>query len=412
MSQRQGLLAPSQVPFMSVVLAAAIVWTASCSDRPTGIPGPLAAANDCALTSRGSARSVHGPRASFLCGGGGGTTPFDNTIFALAGQDNHDRNPVVYQTVGELSPTWYRAILIWKKMAPTGGTFDTAYLNTMHLLVDSMGARGINVYFHVMATPPWAQHCMDIGNGVYRLIEDPTSACAYDENSPPSPDLWIAWQSFTGAMVREFAGAGGHRAVTHWAFGNEPNDGFMVNATKPDRAAAFALATEYLADAVHSIPGNKVLGPELASGGHLVGDNEFLVDFIVRIGYKMDIITAHAYSDAPGIRAIALDRINNGGLLWGSWPLWLTEVGEPSPPDTAYQASFVYDLYSGFLANPIPRVQEVFYFNHFVQPGVPDTPRGLMILGAGAAAAPMVRPAFYCYMDLSHGGMPYDSQHC
>jgi hypothetical protein len=380
-------------------------------------------------------------------GGGGGESYLFNDRVGVQGtlhepiQDKDAAAIANAQLTGNVGAKWVRFGIGWAQLQPNGpGSLGdlSVYDRELKALTD----RGMIPYLVVNNSPLWAQLCDEQGhrtvddNGVQRhcaterMPDGSTRPWSY--NSAPDPAMYAWWRDFMSLLVHHFDGNGGRPLVTHWGIWNEPNDPgfFFADTSVIDPIVAYKLLVEYAADAVHSIPGNKVVAPELAAHGFSNGyfctwgfcvgpqnhpDREWLDQFVYYGGWKTDIISVHGYSDDPHRMQdrIYNEYIHNTRLWYTSHPIWLTEFGRLSPTNNdGVQASHLRHVYQDMFTGPAGgRWAKSFYFLLAEPPGNPQNtynegsiPALTLVKWAQSTSPLQVnRDGYYCLQRIAWG---------
>ena len=311
-------------------------------------------------------------------------TPGDTMPFAFA---------------GDLHASMMRVPAAWKDLERERGTWNQEWIDRLHWLIDGYAARNVAVYLQVEGTPEWA------------------ASAPYHEKNPPRPEFWTDWERAAKKLATEFGIAhDGHRAVTHFAYGNEAYSMFWPNGPNDHQVKLdkFVEMSRVMADAVHSV-GVKYVGPEAGDGrGFGLGDyRTYIREYMKRAGSFTDVISGHAYATRRWYDRLlgygrgkgVLDEVDDMNAIAEEFgkPLWITEWGEGATSafnDEQAQAELVYDVLANLANSPRSRLERMFFWVLNYPPQSSEAAwhaegeRGLVRYRPPVLQA---KPAYYCF---------------
>ena len=186
------------------------------------------------------------------------------------------------------------------------------------------------------------------------------------------PTDYGEWEALIEALVRHCNQEKGY-GITYWEVGNEVDIGESGGCPYRFRPADYTVYYTHTVNAIRRAqPAAKVGGPALAGYDNGIGDA--LIAYCGNGGAPLDFFSWHVYSSDPNssrssIRAIRqkLARypvLKDTETIIDEWNIDL--VGnEPTP---GFQAAFVLEATSGFLAEGLSRAAYYHIRDHFVVP--------------------------------------------
>ena len=186
------------------------------------------------------------------------------------------------------------------------------------------------------------------------------------------PTDYAEWEALIEALVRHCNQEKGY-GITYWEVGNEVDIGESGGCPYRFQPVDY---TVYYAHTVKAIrraqPAAKVGGPALAGYGSSIGDA--LIAYCGNGAAPLDFFSWHVYSSDPNnsrssIRAIRRKLapypvLKNTETIIDEWNISLLG-NEPAP---GFQAAFVLEATSGFLAEGLSRAAYYHIRDHFVAP--------------------------------------------
>lgn len=299
------------------------------------------------------------------------TTPCDPNRFGVVDQlqwdwlYSPDQIEQALTLMNEAGITWLRLNWAWKEVQDVPGPFD--YTN--HDRVAQMAAEhDIQLLPILMGIPAWASTAPE------ELKRERGSMSPVDRYRPPTLDDWIV---YIRNMVERYDGDGtddapGSPRLTHWEVWNEPNLAFYwppaPNAAEYAALLATTAATIREADPTATV----VLGGLSGSGVNAEGTGFLQQLYDLNVAASFDVVSVHLYVH-PSLGSIdqltsALESTRRVMDEHGDVdkPLWLTEIGWSTAPDTWGLPTVTQDEVAGWLTEvytaTLP-VERIFWYN-------------------------------------------------
>jgi xylan 1,4-beta-xylosidase len=186
------------------------------------------------------------------------------------------------------------------------------------------------------------------------------------------PTDYAEWEALIEALVRHCNQEKGY-GITYWEVGNEVDIGESGGCPYRFQPLDYTIYYTHTVNAIRRAqPGAKVGGPALAGYGSSIGDA--LIAYCGNGGAPLDFFSWHVYSSDPNssrssIRAIRqklapYPALTNTETIIDEWNINLLG-NEPTP---GFQAAFVLEATSGFLAEGLSRAAYYHIRDHFVVP--------------------------------------------
>jgi hypothetical protein len=302
---------------------------------------------------------------------------------------------------------WVRMEFTWDEMQPTGASMDPGQVQARRAFIDTMTARGIQVYAILNQSPAWA-----------RANYPPGDPCLSNNHCPPDPAMWMWWRAFVDSTVRLFP------EISTWGVWNEPNDSFFLPqapAHGMTQIDLYGYLVGYAYDAIHAY-GKKLAAPELGAGPSnsptrsyycpttpcILTENQWLEAFLADWGHKVDVVTVHKYDWADGNQSAmqGYGNVIRTGRRPYNWPLWLTEFGYQTPGADSTLNVIVRGTFERMRSGAEPLWKKSFVFDLYAPIGPYPEDYVLVKDMRTLNGAPQPRQAFYCLQAVASGSPP------
>ncbi len=281
--------------------------------------------------------------------------------------------------VAKAGAGWAREDIHWYRIQPSPDTWDWEFTDAA---IRALVTRGIKVVGVIGHPPGWA-------------TPDPYDSPGSFSFSAPDTERFAA---FAQAVAVRYS-----RYVTHWEIWNEPDNPVFWKPT-PDPAAYTRLLVRTATTIRSSVPDAKII-----IGGTNPFDTHFLRGVAEAGGWAaFDILAIHPYinpaSPESGNLVAAADSVRALTHQYGDRPIWVTEVGWTSRPDSRTPGATDEQAQANNLVRATlllwrSGVEQIFWYT------LKDDPEGdtygMFALGSGRSDFSLPKPAYAAFQTLN-----------
>jgi hypothetical protein len=281
--------------------------------------------------------------------------------------------------VAKAGAGWAREDIHWYRIQPSPDTWDWEFTDAA---IRALVTRGVKIVGVIGHPPGWA-------------TPDPYDSSGSFSFSAPDADQFA---TFAQTVAVRYS-----RYVTHWEIWNEPDNPVFWKPT-PDPAAYTRLLIRTAMAIRSSVPDAKIL-----IGGTNPFDTHFLRAVAEAGGWAaFDILAIHPYinpaSPESGNLVAAVESIQALTNQYGNRPIWVTEVGWTSRPDSRVAGTTDEQMQANYLVRATlllwrVGVEQIFWYT------LKDDPEGdtygMFALGSGRSDFSQPKPAYTAFQTLN-----------